>query len=159
MRDGSAIQPSYAMAARVVASIPAFMGLALLGVVLFTSDTTGVFGRPSWMSGQVLVARRITGGTEHELSCRIRHLADHWRRRAIWKRYAPLLFPLKPSRDGSVHARIVLRFIEGEPEHVKTLPRAERIAFRKERARKLWADFYASLGEERDCSDFLRSLK
>ena len=53
----------------------------------------------------------------------------------------PQIFPMSPSPEGSEMTLLVLRLIKEEP-HVKKLPQAERIAIRKERARKEWAKFY-----------------
>ena len=76
---------------------------------------------------------RITGKTQHELLQKIKSQAHVWRNLAIWKRYVPALLPLKRSPDGSDNVLIVLRLIEGEPPHVKTLPRPERVAFQGSR--------------------------
>ena len=60
---------------------------------------------------------------------------------SLWKRYVPDILPLNPSPDGSPRVLLILRLIEGEPPHVATLPRAERVAIRKRRARRAWGDF------------------
>ena len=65
--------------------------------------------------------------------------------RQAWRRYVPEVLPLKPSPDGSPNALMVLRLIEGEKPSVATLPRAERVAVRKKRARKAWNDFFTGL--------------
>ena len=99
----------------------------------------------------VLDHRRITGpppdqeNPEYPLSRRIRLRAEGWRRwRPIWRRYAPEVLPLKPSPDGSHNVLLILRLIEEAP-HIATLPRPERVATRKKRARKAWNDFYTRL--------------
>ena len=51
---------------------------------------------------------------------------------------------MKPSHDGSQNALFLLRLIEEAP-HIKMLPRPERVAIRKARARKEWDAFYASV--------------
>ena len=62
----------------------------------------------------------------------------------IWRRYAPQVFPMKPLPDGSKNALFILRLLEEEP-HIATLPRPERVATRKKRARKAWGDFFTGL--------------
>ena len=81
------------------------------------------------------------------LNRRIREKADAWREwnPRAWKRYVPEVIALKRSEDGSENVLLILRLIEEEPPHVASLPRDERVAFRKERARKEWAKFYHSL--------------
>ena len=84
---------------------------------------------------------------EYPLARRIRLTAESWRQWGpgpIWRRYAPEILPLKPSPDGSRNALLILRLIEEAP-HITTLPRPERIATRKRRARKAWGDFFAVL--------------
>ena len=84
---------------------------------------------------------------EYPLRRRIRSRAEElqrWGRRSgvhVWRRYVPQIFPMSPSPEGSEMTLLVLRLIKEEP-HVKKLPQAERIAIRKERARKEWAKFY-----------------
>ena len=99
----------------------------------------------------VLDYRRITGpprdqeNPEYPLSRRIRLRAESWRRWSpIWRRYAPEVLPLKPSPDGSHNVLLILRLIEEAP-HIATLPRTERVATRKTRARKAWNDFFTRL--------------
>ena len=99
----------------------------------------------------VLDHRRITGpppdqeNPEYPLSRRIRLRAEGWRRWSpIWRRYAPEVLPLKPSPDGSHNVLLILRLIEEAP-HIATLPRPERVATRKKRARKAWNDFFTRL--------------
>ena len=84
---------------------------------------------------------------EYPLARRIRLTAESWRQWGpgpIWRRYAPEILPLKPSLDGSRNALLILRLIEEAP-HIATLPRPERVATRKRRARKAWGDFFAVL--------------
>ena len=83
---------------------------------------------------------------EYPLPRRIRMKAEEWRKGfgPISRRYVPEVLPLKPSPDGSANVLMVLRLIEEEP-HIATLPRAERMAIRKRRARKAWNDFFAGL--------------
>ena len=90
------------------------------------------------------------GGPPYPLSPRIRRVAEYWRRGRLWRRYVPEVLPLKPSEDGSPNVLLVLRLIEGEPPAVASLPRPERVAIRKELARKAWADFYARLDSWKD---------
>ena len=51
---------------------------------------------------------------------------------------------MKPLPDGSKNALFILRLLEEEP-HIATLPRPERVAIRKKRARKAWGDFFTGL--------------
>ena len=84
---------------------------------------------------------------EYPLARRIRLTAESWRQWGpgpIWRRYAPEILPLKPSPDGSRNALLILRLIEEAP-HISTLPRPERVATRKKRAKKAWGDFFAAL--------------
>ena len=84
---------------------------------------------------------------EYPLARRIRLTAESWRQWGpgpIWRRYAPDILPLKPSPDGSRNVLLILRLIEEAP-HIATLPRPERVATRKKRARKGWDDFFAGL--------------
>ena len=53
-------------------------------------------------------------------------------------------YRLKPSPDGSHNVLLILRLIEEAP-HIATLPRPERVATRKKRARKAWNDFFTRL--------------
>ena len=101
----------------------------------------------------VLDYRRITGpapdqkNPEYPLSRRIRLRAEGWRRWGpvpIWRRYAPEILPLKPSPDGSPNVLLIFKLIEEAP-HISTLPRPERVATRKKRARRAWNDFYTRL--------------
>ena len=91
---------------------------------------------------------------KYPLSRRITEKAESWKEgdwggsegyRQAWRRYVPEVLPLKPSPDGSPNALMVLRLIEGEKPSVATLPRAERVAVRKKRARKAWNDFFTGL--------------
>ena len=52
---------------------------------------------------------------------------------------------MKPLPDGSKNALFILRLLEEEP-HIATLPRPERVATRKKRARKAWGDFFTGFG-------------
>ena len=81
------------------------------------------------------------------LSRRIRTIAEEWREGypLVWRRYVPEILPLKSSPDGSPRVLLIYRLIEGEPEYVKTLPRQERVAYRKKRARRAWAEFYGEV--------------
>ena len=84
---------------------------------------------------------------EYPLSRRIRLRVERWREWGpgpIWRRYAPDILPLNPSPDGSRNVLLILRLIEEAP-HISTLPRPERVATRKQRARKVWGDFFADL--------------
>ena len=81
---------------------------------------------------------------EGSVRYRIEARAKSWRGNPAWKRYVPEILPLKPSPDGSPNMLLILRLIEGEPPHVATLPRSERVAYRKDRARRAWAEFYES---------------
>ena len=82
---------------------------------------------------------------EYPLARRIRLGAEDWRQWGpIWRRYVPEILPLKPSPDSSRNALLILRLIEEAP-HIATLPRPERVATRKKRARKAWDDFFAGL--------------
>ena len=47
------------------------------------------------------------------------------------------VFSMMPSPDGSKNALLILRLLE-EELHIVTLPRLERVAARKRRARKSW---------------------
>ena len=93
----------------------------------------------------VLIHGRMSGKANHILRRRIQEKAALWRTNVIWKRYVPEILPLKPSPDGSDNVLLVLRLIEGEEPYVATLPRAERAALRKKRARKAWDAFFADL--------------
>ena len=82
---------------------------------------------------------------EYPLLRRIRMKAEPWRKLSVWRRYVPEVLPLEPSQQGSPNVLLVLRLIEGEEPYVATLPRAERAALRKKRARKAWVAFFADL--------------
>ena len=83
---------------------------------------------------------------EYPLIRRVRMKAEEWKEwyRPSWQRYVPEVLPLKPSPDGSPNVLMVWRLIEEEPR-VATLPRPERVATRKKRARKVWNDFFTGL--------------
>ena len=84
---------------------------------------------------------------EYPLSRRIQLRAERWREWGpgpIWRRYVPEVLPLEPLPNGSSRVLMVLRLIEEAPG-IATLPRPERVATRKKRARKAWGDFFAGL--------------
>ena len=89
----------------------------------------------------------IRPGWTHEGSIRLRveARAQAWRGNPVRLRYVPEVLPLKPLPGGSPRVLLILRLIEDEPPYIATLPRPERVAYRKRIARKVWADFYASL--------------
>ena len=100
----------------------------------------------------ILLSERIDGpppsrkNPEYPLIRRVRMKAEEWKEwyRPSWQRYVPEVLPLKPSPDGSPNVLMVWRLIEEEPR-VATLPRPERVATRKKRARKVWNDFFTGL--------------
>ena len=82
---------------------------------------------------------------EYPIRRRVRLQAEEWMKdRQIWRRYAPETLPLEPLPGGIPHVLLILRLIEEAP-HIATLPRFERVATRKQRARKAWGDFFAGL--------------
>ena len=96
----------------------------------------------------VTVHRRLFGKDIKDLRHRIRLLADDLRRQVVWRRYSPELIPLRLAPNGDLNVYFIFRLIE-EPERttalIRSLPRSERVAMRKERARKVWAAFYSNL--------------
>ena len=100
----------------------------------------------------ILRSERIDGpppsrkNPEYPLIRRVRMKAEEWKEwyRPSWQRYVPEVLPLKPSPDGSPNVLMVWRLIEEEPR-VATLPRPERVATRKKRARRVWNDFFTGL--------------